>query len=466
MIETVFAVALILYLALQIEDKFAVPSPLSLIVLSFLLHRFFPEVTGFTPDARRFATLVLTLLPVLLISDSLELRVDALKRNAGSLFYLAVVTVVLSVLAGVLVKDFLFGGYHLGTAATILLFAMVLATDPVSVVSIFSRFEIPHRLKILAEGESLFNDATALIVFVYVGLHLLGGGRLTPGYLVEITLAVGLGSVLVGLVGGLIGLALLKTTENRIAEMMVLIATGYGAFVLAEHFYVLVNLLGGHSHLHLSGILACIVATVTVNHWMCREVGFEERRISAERQALIEASVRETVSRGLVSSLLDALRATVEERARHLRTKEDIQLLGLVANTILFVAMAEIVQLEALIRYWREILVMFLATTVIRALMMAKFVWLSRRSRHLAPAASHWWGVLTFAGIKGGLSIVMLSLIPDDFPFLDLFRAVVIGVVLASTFLYSLILLAVIGRHAATFRRELAAEAKDPTVAG
>ncbi len=59
------------------------------------------------------------------------------------------------------------------------LFAMVLATDPVSVVSIFSKFDIPHNLKILAEGESLLNDATALIVFVFVGLYALGGGEIT-----------------------------------------------------------------------------------------------------------------------------------------------------------------------------------------------------------------------------------------------------------------------------------------------
>ncbi len=71
-----------------------------------------------------------------------------------------------------------------------LLFAMVLATDPVSVVSIFSNFQLPHSLKILAEGESLFNDATALIVFAFVGLYALEGGNITAGYVAQITGAV------------------------------------------------------------------------------------------------------------------------------------------------------------------------------------------------------------------------------------------------------------------------------------
>ncbi len=458
MIETVLAVALILYLALQIEDKFSVPSPLSLIALSFLLDLLFPEVARFTPDAGRFASLVLTLLPILLISDSLELSVTELKEHAWSLFYLAVVAVVLSVVMALFLKDFLFGEYHLGIAATILLFAMVLATDPVSVVSIFSRFDIPHRLKILAEGESLFNDATALIVFVYIGLYMLEGGQLTWGYVTKISLVVGLGSIVLGLVTGLVGLGLLKTTENRVAEMMILIVTGYAAFTLAEHFYTLLDVLGGHSHLHLSGILACIVATVTVNHWMCREIKYEEKRIDTEQQALIEESTEGIASRRLVDTALDVIRVTVAERARHLRNKEDIQLLGLVGNTILFVAMAEIIQLELLARYWHEILVMFLATTVIRALMMAKFALLTLHVRRMTDVNFRWWGVLTFAGIKGGLSIVMLSMIPGDFPFLDMFKAVVIGVVLLSTFLYSLILLALIGRYAEVFREEVEAE--------
>ncbi|WP_286293778.1 cation:proton antiporter [Methylomarinovum tepidoasis] len=457
MIETVLALAAMLYLALQIEDKLAIPVPLSLIALAFLLNHLFPEITRFTPDPQWFAALVLTLLPILLISDALELSVAELKRHAWSLFYLAVVAVVLSVVAGLWLRDFLFGEYHLGVAATVLLFAMVLATDPVSVVSVFSRFEIPHRLKILAEGESLFNDATALIVFVYIGLHLLQGGKLTLGYVTEISLVVGLGSVALGLVFGLIGLGLLKTTENRIAEMMVLLMTGYAAFDLAEHFYTLLNLLGGHSHLHLSGILACIVATVTVHHWMSREEREEERQIEAQ-QALIE---RPGATRGLIDTALNALRVTLEERVRHLRNKEDIQLLGLVSNTILFVAMAELIELELLARYWHEILVMFVATTVIRALMMAKFAWLTRQTRRMTDVNLRWWGVLTFAGIKGGLSIVMLSMIPREFPFLDLFKAVVIGVVLLSTFLYSLILLALISRNAAVFRQELAAERRD-----
>ncbi len=461
MIEAVLSVALILYLALQLEDKFSVPSPLSLISLSFLLYKSFPEFTQFTPDAEKFASLVLMLLPILLISDSLELKVEQLKKHGLSLFYLSVITVALSVISAIFLGNYLFGDYHLSLAATVLLFAMVLPTDPVSVVSVFSQFELPHRLKILAEGESLFNDASALIIFVFIGLYALGGGQITVAYVTEISLLVILGSIAQGMLFGYIGLGLLKTTDNRIAEMMVLILTGYGAFIFAEHFYKFLNLLGAHTHLHLSGILSCIIATVTVSHWMRKAVKYEEHRIDVEHKALIDETADGTPSRRLVDSALNTIKVTVEERTRHLRTREDIQLLGVVANTILFVAMAEIVNLDHLTEYRHEILAMFLATTLIRALMMAKFAFLANRTNKMTSVNFRWWGVLTFAGIKGGLSIVMLSMIPDDFPYLDMFKAVVIGVILLSTFLYSIILLAIISRNTEIFRAELAAEADE-----
>jgi len=457
MIETVMAVAAILYLALQIEDKFSIPSPLSLITLSFALYYLLPEI-DLAHDAGQFAALVVVLLPILLISDSLELRVADLRENALSLFYLAVIAVALSVITAIFLGGWLFEQYHLDMADIIILFAMVLATDPVSVVSIFSKFELPHRLKILAEGESLFNDATALIVFVFIGLYALDGGEITAAYVSEISLLVVFGSAALGIGFGYAGLVMMKTTENRFAELMVLILTGYGAFSLAEHFYSLLNLFGAHSHLHLSGILSCIFATVTLHHHMTKEAAAEDAKLQQQENLLLRESGQGKPSRRLINTAIARIRVTLDEQQRHLRSKEDIQLLALVANTMLFVAMAEIVDLGLLLHYKKEIIVMFLATTVIRALMMAKFALITNQTNKMTNVNFRWWGVLTFAGIKGGLSVVMLMMLPPDFPHLDMFKAVVIGVILLSTFIYSLILLLIIGRNAAIFRQEKEAE--------
>lgn len=456
MITILILIAVILYVALQLEDRFKIPSPLSLIGLSFLVHYFF-QGAYLTEDPEHFAELVLLLLPVLLIADAMELKVADLKKHGLSLFYLSVVAVALSVVVALMTSDWMFGQYNLSTAAIILMFSMVLATDPVSVISIFSKFSLPHELKILAEGESLFNDATALIVFVFIGLYALDGGVISTGYIIETSLFVVLGSALLGVLFGYAGLNLLKTTENRIAELMILIVTGYAGFELAEHFYAILNLLGGHSHKHMSGILTCIFAAITVNHFMTKELAESDREINAQEEEL-EGNSKNKESKLITTAGLNALRVTIEERSRHVRSKEDVQLMALVANTLLFIAMAEIIDLQLLWQYKTEILLMFLATTIIRAVMMAKFAFLTKQTSKMRSINYRWWAVLTFAGIKGGLSIVMLMMIPPTFEHFEMFKAIVIGVVLLSTFIYSVILIGVIALYKDEFAREVAEE--------
>ncbi|MDX8399732.1 MAG: cation:proton antiporter [Gallionellaceae bacterium] len=458
MITTLLMIAGILFIALQLEDKFKVPSPLGLIALSFVAHFVFQQVPVLTGDAEHFALLVVFLLPILLISDSLEIKLSDLKEHGLSLLYLAVVAVSLSVLMALSISGWLFADYALSNAAVIVLFAMVLATDPVSVVSIFSKFDLPHRLKILAEGESLLNDATALIVFVFVGLYALGGGELGVAYIAQISAEVIFGSVAVGVVVGFIGLFAMKSTENRIAEMMVLIITGYGAFEIAEHFYKILNLLGGHSHLHLSGILSVIFAVITVNHVMTKALDEENAELDRDEAELQREALNQRTSSGVISKVLSRIKATIAERDRHLRTKEDVQLLALVANTILFVAMAEMIDMDLLWKYKFEILIMFLATTLIRGVMMGLFALISNKTDKMANISFRWWGVLTFAGIKGGLSIVMITMIPASFEYLEMFKAVVIGVIMLSTFIYSGVLLGIIGSNKQHFLLEKRAE--------
>jgi monovalent cation:H+ antiporter, CPA1 family len=458
MITTLIMVASILFLALQLEEKFKVPSPLGLITLSFIAHFVSKQVPVMTGNENSFAALVIFLLPILLISDALELRLRDLKTHGLSLLYLSIVAVSLSIVMALSIDDWLFADKQLSNAAVIVLFAMVLATDPVSVVSIFSKFELPHQLKILAEGESLFNDATALIAFVFIGLYALNGGVISVGYVAEISFAVIFGSIIVGVGIGLIGLMLMKTTENRIAEMMVLVLAGYSAFELAEHFYVLLNLFGGHSHMHLSGILAVIFATLTVNHIMNKTIDEETEQLTDDERILQKEALKRNTSAGIIGTVLKRVKATMGERDRHLRNKEDVQLLAMVANTILFIAMAEMIDLKLLWTYRFEILIMFGATTVIRVVMMIVFAWITNKTHKMADVNFRWGTVLSFAGIKGGLSIVMLTMIPTSFEHLEMFKAIVIGVIMLSTFIYSVVLIAYINRHQAIFLLEKNAE--------
>jgi CPA1 family monovalent cation:H+ antiporter len=103
----------------------------------------------------------------LIFEAAFHLSWDDLRRDLGLILALAVPGVLLTtLLVGVIVS---FGADLTGVAISLplaLVFgAMMSATDPVSVVALFRSLGVPKRLQVLIEGESLFNDGTAIVIF-------------------------------------------------------------------------------------------------------------------------------------------------------------------------------------------------------------------------------------------------------------------------------------------------------------
>jgi CPA1 family monovalent cation:H+ antiporter len=98
---------------------------------------------------------------------------------------------------------------------------------------------------------------------------------------------------------------------------------------------------------------------------------------------------------------------------------------------------------------------MFLITTVIRAFMMGTFSIVSNLTKKMSNIGVRWWSVLLFAGIKGGLSIVMLQMLPKGFEHKEMFDAIVIGVILLSTVVYALVLVGIIMGNQKAFDEEV-----------
>jgi len=96
------------------------------------------------------------------------------------------------------------------------------------------------------------------------------------------------------------------------------------------------------------------------------------------------------------------------------------------------------VDFHLLWEYKTEILTMFLATTLIRAISMAKFMYFGnvKALTSIKPVGLEGWFILTFSGMKGALSIILVHMIPDSFPHKEMFEAVTIGVVVLSIFVY------------------------------
>ncbi len=440
MILTLLLLLTVLFLSIEIQKHFKIPSPITLIVLSYGFYYLFPEMKLFSEEG--FAELVLFLIPILIASDALQLKLSDLKKNAWSLLFLALISVVISVLFGILTAQTFFAEYGLGLGAIIALFAMVLATDPVSVVSVFSSFKIPHKLKILAEGESLFNDATALIIFSFIALPMINGIDIGAVDIAIVSVKVVALSIMIGLVVGVVGIFMMKQTQDGMSELVLILLVAYSAFELAEHF-------------HLAGLLAVIVAIITLNSITEKSLKEANRRVRKGKRILDKTNQsRKIFSKRFMSGITRKLNSDITDIQRHNQNLNYVSVLALLANAFLFISMASIVHIDVLLKYQNEILWMFLVTTLIRAFMMGTFALLSNSNKKMTNINFRWWSVLLFAGIKGGLSIVMLQMLPEGFAHKELFEAIVVGIILLSTIIYAFTLVGIILYNKVVFQEE------------
>jgi CPA1 family monovalent cation:H+ antiporter len=160
-----------------------------------------------------------------------------------------------------------FGVYEgLTLGAYVSLFAINMATDAVSVQSVLSRFEgIGHDIKVLIEGESLGNDATAVIAFFFIGLPWMMSGSIDAGHAVMDAGKVFVVSTLIGLALGFGFYMLMKLFSNKRGELFAFIVEAYIAYVLAEE-------------MHVSGILTLIVAIVATKAWIDSDLAEDESK--------------------------------------------------------------------------------------------------------------------------------------------------------------------------------------------
>ncbi len=196
--------------------------------------------------------LILTLfVPPLVFEAAFHLDLQEVRRNLPVLLLLAVPGVVLTTLV---VGGLLAVATPLGLPLAFVFGSLVAATDPVAVLAIFRRLGVPKRLSVLLEGESLFNDGTAIAVFGLALAAAIGGGPGLAGSVGRF-LIVSAGGVVVGLCLGLLASYLISQIDDYLIETTLTTVLAFGAYLVAEE-------------LHLSGVLA-VVAAGLVNGNLC-----------------------------------------------------------------------------------------------------------------------------------------------------------------------------------------------------
>ena len=237
-----------------------VPYPI-LLVLGGLVLGLVPGV----PEIELEPDLVFLLfLPPLLYSAAFFASLRDLRADARAITLLALGLVLVTTAAVAVVARALLPG--LPWPVAVALGAIISPTDPVAATAVMRRLGAPRRIVTIVEGESLVNDASAIVVYRAAVAAAVGGG--VSWWEAGLQLPLGLlGGVAIGLVVGLAIAELRRRLDDPPVEIAISLVTGYAAYLPAEQ-------------LHVSGVLAAVTAGIVVG-WRGPEIAEARTRLEA-----------------------------------------------------------------------------------------------------------------------------------------------------------------------------------------
>ena len=357
--------------------RLRIPYSVSLVVLGLIAGVMLPAgAIHVTPEL-----VLLVLVPGLVFEAALRLQLSELRGTFGWLLLLAAPGVLLTAVIVAIVLRLATGlPFELGMVVG----AMVAATDPVAVISTFRNLGAPARLGTLVEGESLFNDGTALVLFV-VTVNAISGEVTLAGMAGTVIVTV-ISSVAIGLAAGWFASRLIKLVDDHSIELTLSLAAAYGTYLLTDG-------------LHQSGIIATVTAGVVIGTYG-RAVGLSQRALEA----------------------LD----TVWEFIAFLLTALAFLLVGLAISFGDLVAAAPSI-------VWGLIAILVGRAAVVYGL-LGVFARLVRGRLPGAAVPVAWLHVLFWAGLRGAVAVAMALSLPADFPQRALLQEITFGVVLFTLF--------------------------------
>lgn len=237
--------------------RLPVPPPV-LQVLAGLAVGFLPgvEVPRLPPEIVFFV-----FLPPILWAAAFFTSLREFKANRRPIGLLALGLVLATTIAVAFVARALLPG--LSWPIAIALGAIVSPPDAVAAAAVVSRLPVPRRVIVILEGESLVNDASALVLYRTAVAAAVTGAFSLGEAIVRFFLDAGIG-VLVGLAVAWVVLQLAKRTHDELAETLLVLAAPYTAWALAEA-------------LHVSAVLACVAGGLYLRQHFSTAVGPRSR---------------------------------------------------------------------------------------------------------------------------------------------------------------------------------------------
>jgi len=336
--------------------------------------------------------LMIIFLPALLFDAALHFPTKRLKAKAPVIITLTIPCVLLTAFATALFLEFEFSAFgvkpQMGFIHFLLFGAIIAATDPISVISLLKKLGVSNKLSFLIEGESLFNDATALVLYMIIIEAInIGFVSFTNSILKFIILC--LGGILWGSIIGVFVSFLISIVEDYLTTIALTTVTAYGTYLIAEKF-------------GLSGILATVTAGLFIGHAMSskRNTFIHKKKIIYNNKIAV-ISFWEYIVFFIIS--------------------------------IVFLMMGFEVNLVHLINHLDLIILAFFAVMISRAISVFLPIPILNRIGHSVSfknAIVIWWG-----GLRGALSMVLVLSLSEEIIARDTLIAMTFGVVLLSLIL-------------------------------
>jgi Na+/H+ antiporter len=245
LIEVVALVAVVVAVA-AVARRFGLLAPILLVIVGLGLS----FVPNFPVPALDPEFVIVGILPPLLYVAAKETSVPAFRYNIRPILSLAVGHVLfIAAVVGLAVHLLL---PSLPMAICFALGAVVAPPDAIAATAVARRIGLPRRLVVVLEGESLLNDATALVLF-RVAVAAAVGAAIGPANIgLEVIVAVG-GGIAVGVVGALVFKVLHKRTTDPLLDNALSLLTPFVVAVAAER-------------VHGSGVVAVVVTGLYLGH--------------------------------------------------------------------------------------------------------------------------------------------------------------------------------------------------------
>lgn len=300
------------------------------------------------------------MLSMLLFAGALHVDLQDLRKYKLPIALLAVVGTVIStiIVAGLTYVGLHALGFEIGLIWCLLFGALISPTDPIAVMGILASANAPQSVNTVISGESLFNDGVGVVIFMLL-LGVLSSGEIpTAGHIGHLLLLEAGGGIAFGFLLGLVLYYLLKSIDSYQEEVLLTLAGVLGGYALASHW-------------HLSAPLAMVVTGLMVGN--------------QGRSYAMSDNTRHYVD--LFWELIDEI-----------------------LNAILFVLIGlEIVVVSLHGNVWLAV-VMAIVIGLLARLVVVGGVTVRFRQRLGLPKGS--WQVLTWGGLRGGISVALVLQLP------------------------------------------------------